>query len=151
MVVSIAGGRQPWSSLSSTDCSILKNLEIIDSALLQSKEKSYPERPSGLRLLQSHIQGFQPKEKNVRVKWLVYKNGDLAQTEHGIFVVYGQLNRWYVEYEAGASDYGDGIGMPLTVHGLRTADAEKADAEKYAKRLNTNPRTEFLDGNNGER
>jgi hypothetical protein len=62
-------------------------------------------------------------------------NGGLAKTEHGFFSIYPQFNRWYIDYERGAARYGDGNGMPLTLHGVLTLDAAKATAEKYAKSL----------------
>ena len=56
--------------------------------------------------------------------WSERLNGGLAKTEHGFF-----------SYERGAARYGEGNGMPLTLHGFLTLDAAKATAEKYAKSL----------------
>ena len=67
--------------------------------------------------------------------WLQDQNGWLAETEHGFFLIYQEFDRWYIDYERGVSRYGDGNGMPLTLHGFRTLDAAKTTAEKYAKSL----------------
>jgi hypothetical protein len=71
-----------------------------------------------------NVQTSVPKSEVSRMDWSERLNGGLAKTEHGFF-----------SYERGAARYGEGNGMPLTLHGFLTLDAAKATAEKYAKSL----------------
>ncbi len=73
------------------------------------------------------------------MNWSEHQNGYLAKTEKAFFFVYEQFSLWDIDYETGAATYGDGEGMPVTLHGFRTLDAAKVAAEIYARRLAVNP------------
>jgi hypothetical protein len=77
--------------------------------------------------------------KATGMEWEEHEDGFLARSKHGFFYIYEESQRWYVEYELGAQEYGSEESFPLNVLGFTSPEEAKNAAEEYSQDIEDDP------------
>ena len=73
------------------------------------------------------------------MNWTPYKHGQLAKCSHGYYFVFQRHHheagpdRWFIEYEQGADEFGDHGMLTGRPHGFDTLEGARAYAAGHGK------------------